>query len=64
MVMTRVIGSICDRFPDVDKAHITAQVEDVRGRYADARVREYVPVMVEREVIHRLLTAAKPHGGQ
>lgn len=59
VVMTRVIASICDRFPDVDKAHITAHAEEVRSRYADARVREYVPVMVEREVTDMLRAAAE-----
>lgn len=59
-VMAHVIASICDRFPDVDKARITAHAEEVRSRYADARVREYVPVMVEREVTDKLREAAEP----
>lgn len=58
--IARVVESLRSRFPKADRGDIDAYVEQVRARYADARVREYVPVMVEREVSEVL---RNPAGG-
>ncbi|MCU1420922.1 MAG: hypothetical protein JWN36_573 [Microbacteriaceae bacterium] len=41
-------------FPQVDSAHVRQLVREVSAVFQDARVRDYVPVLVEREVKHRL----------
>lgn len=56
--IARVVESLRSRFPEADRGDIDACVERVQARYADARVREYVPVMVEREVSEALRNPA------
>jgi hypothetical protein len=41
-------------FPQVDSAHVRQLVREVSSAFQDAPVRDYVPVLVEREVKHRL----------
>ena len=41
-------------FPQVDSVHVQQLVREVSSAFQDAPVRDYVPVLVEREVKHRL----------
>jgi hypothetical protein len=55
--MERTIEALRQRFPGVAAEDIADQVRAAYQRYQDAPIREYVPVMVEREV--RLLLRSR-----
>ena len=48
---TRVHG----RLPDVGVEAVEAQVVALFDEYADSKVRDFVPIMVEREAVARLM---------
>ncbi len=45
---------LASQFPQVDSVHVRELVHEVSAAFLDASVRDYVPVLVEREVKHRL----------
>lgn len=51
---TQVIGALAAEFPEVNHAKIVILVQNALGRYAQARVRTFLPVLVQREVRARL----------
>jgi hypothetical protein len=54
LMMARVARSIQDRFPEVSAEEIDARIEGARRWYANAPVREYVALMIEREIVVEL----------
>jgi hypothetical protein len=55
----RAIGTICDRFADrVDRDTLEVVVRAEFARWERCRVREYVPLLVERTIRERLQRAA------
>lgn len=48
--LTRVTEALAERFPAVAAEEIVLRVRRAHGRYAQAPVRDFVAVMVEREV--------------
>jgi hypothetical protein len=55
-----VVESLQERFPEVGDALIVEAVDRARGRYAGAPIRDFVAVMVERDVVAELGAAAAP----
>jgi hypothetical protein len=55
--LEHVCSRLVERFPDVPEATVRLTVSDVHARF-DGRVRDYVPVLVEREARARLATIA------
>lgn len=43
-----------DRFPDVPDERITAAVDDARASFDSAKVRDFVPLLIEKEAKARL----------
>ncbi|GAB3844491.1 three-helix bundle dimerization domain-containing protein [Dactylosporangium cerinum] len=52
--LRRVTETLHGRFPSADHALIADLVERARARYADAPIRDFVPVMIERLVAAEL----------
>lgn len=48
---------LVERFPDVPAQTVSDIVVDVYARFADARFRDFVPVLVEHDAVNRL----RPH---
>lgn len=46
-----LVGRLVERFPDLDAQVIEQAVHRAHGELAGAPIREYVPVLVEREVV-------------
>ncbi|ANP73711.1 three-helix bundle dimerization domain-containing protein [Cryobacterium arcticum] len=55
---TQAIGQVIDRlsqrFPGLGRAHIANIVEEEHGRLEEGRVRDFVPVLVEKAAKNRL----------
>jgi hypothetical protein len=43
-----------DRYDDLTAAEVIAMVRQARSRFADSRVRDFVPLLVERHTRQRL----------
>jgi hypothetical protein len=55
-----VVDALTDRVdPSVDHETLTAVVEADFKRYESARIQDFVPVLVERDVRQRLLNRAR-----
>jgi hypothetical protein len=50
MIVTEVVGRLTLAFPGVDANHLTGMVADSVHSFADAHIRSFVPVLVERQV--------------
>jgi len=56
--MDQVAERLAERFPTVPAETIVAIVHEVHAALADARVRDFIPVLVEREAKSRLQVVA------
>lgn len=56
--LSRVIGALRATFPLATEEDIRERVTRVHGRFADATVRTYVPVLVLRQVRAELMRAS------
>ncbi|HWU33379.1 MAG TPA: hypothetical protein VN108_10915 [Marmoricola sp.] len=56
-----VIDRLCRRFPNLAESVVTATVLAIEETFADARIRDYIPLLVEREardvLAHTVATA-------
>lgn len=52
-----VIESLRVRFPDVEAQAVSELVHVVHASYIDARIREFIPLLVEREASDMLAEA-------
>ncbi|HEY9417634.1 hypothetical protein AXA44_27450 [Rhodococcus sp. SC4] len=58
--LTRVIDRLQTRYPDVSRDTIDEVVRSAHGQFADRKVRDFVPLLVERaarEKIQELVTS-------
>ena len=55
--LEHVCSRLIERFPDLPAATVRLAVREVHARF-DGRVRDYVPILVEREARSRLATIA------
>ena len=60
MIITEVVARLTLAFPDVDATLLTGMVADSVRAFTDARVRSFVPVLVERQVTTALRLASTP----
>ncbi|OAN40467.1 hypothetical protein A4X16_13110 [Microbacterium sp. H83] len=58
--MDAAIDRIATRYPDIDRARIESLVSDSAHGHDDARVRDFIPVLVEHEVMEKLRAEAEP----
>ena len=58
-----IVRAVERRLPAVARAQIEALVVSEIARYEDARIRQFVPVLVERAVLTRLRGAPVPTEG-
>lgn len=49
-----VIGRLQHRFPEEPAERVSAVVTEVSGELETARIRDYVPLLVEKEALARL----------
>jgi hypothetical protein len=50
---------LVERFPDVPAQTVSDIVVDVYARFADARCRDFVPLLVEHDAVNRLRPQAR-----
>ena len=55
-----VIDRLAARFPTLDREHVTQVVHEEHERLNGARVRDFIPVLVEHEATERLRLEAPP----
>ena len=55
----QVIDRLAQRFPTLEREHIAHVVEDEHGQLDEGRVRDFVPVLVEKAAKRRLKKEAK-----
>ena len=60
--MEHVIDRLSERFPSLERDHIVGVVEDERRQLQAGRVRDFVPVLVEKAAKKRLKREAKGSG--
>ncbi|WP_203720782.1 three-helix bundle dimerization domain-containing protein [Paractinoplanes brasiliensis] len=58
--LDHVARSVRDRYPGVPTEAIAERVRSAHQRYADARVRDFVPLLVERELMAELRASGRP----
>ncbi|MET0297128.1 MAG: hypothetical protein ABW024_06975 [Microbacterium sp.] len=56
----KVVDRLAARFPTLDHEHVEDVVETEVHEFDDARVRDYVPVIVEHQAMDRLREEADP----
>lgn len=56
-MMAEMLQAIQSRQPTTDLAYVRAVVEREWARYDDARVRTFVPLLVQRAVVDQILSA-------
>ncbi|WP_347977480.1 DUF3562 domain-containing protein [Microbacterium sp. ProA8] len=54
------IHRIATRYPDIDRSRIESLVSDSAHRLDGARVRDFIPVLVEHDVMEQLRAEAEP----
>jgi hypothetical protein len=59
-LMDRVAGRVAADHPHVDPGLIHRMVHRHHEAFSTARIREYIPILVEREVRAALATRAEP----
>ncbi|BFU45397.1 three-helix bundle dimerization domain-containing protein [Krasilnikovia sp. MM14-A1004] len=57
--MRQLVTALQQRFPEVDDATVAACVNDVHRRFGAAPVRDFVPLLVEREAVRALTRIAR-----
>jgi uncharacterized protein (DUF2267 family) len=55
--MEQVLRNVRDRFPAAAADVVTANMHRAQERYADAPIRSFVPVLVERELMAEIRAA-------
>ena len=55
----QVIHRLAERFPDLEREHISSVVEEEHLRLHDGRVRDFIPVLVEKAAKKRLKKESK-----
>lgn len=55
-----LVGRLRRRFPDVPPEGIADFVAQAHGQFADARIRDFVPVLVEHAAVDRLKGLPRP----
>ena len=55
----QVIDRLSQRFPSLEREHIADVVQDEHGQLDEGRVRDFVPVLVEKAAKRRLKKEAK-----
>ena len=55
----QVIDRLSQRFPSLERAHIANVVQDEHEQLEEGRVRDFVPVLVEKAAKNRLKKEAK-----
>lgn len=55
-----IVSRVAERFPTVDRERVESVVDDEAAQLEDARVRDYIPVLVEHEAVDRLREEADP----
>lgn len=58
--LDNVVSRVSERFPTVDRETVESVVGDEAAQLEDARVRDYIPVLVEHEAVERLREEADP----
>ncbi|MET0829992.1 MAG: hypothetical protein ABWY26_10755 [Microbacterium sp.] len=54
------IDRLAERFPTLAREHIAQVVHEERDRLSDARIRDFIPVLVEHSATERLRREARP----
>jgi len=54
LIATKVAGRLAKRYPDVPAADIQQWCEEAEQQFRDARIRTYLPVLIEKIVRDRL----------
>lgn len=55
-----VIDRVAERFPDAPRERVEQLAHDEQAQFADAPVRQYVPVLIEHDVTEQLRGEADP----
>ena len=55
-----VVDRLAARFPTLDRDHVARVVQEEHDRLGEARVRDFVPVLVEHAATERLRLEAHP----
>lgn len=53
-----VVERLSERFADSPRTRIERIVDELTDKYEDSKVRDYVPVLIEREAKQKLRSAA------
>jgi hypothetical protein len=59
-VVAQIVEVVQSRHGVTDRAHIRDLAEREWARYHDARVRTFIPVLVQRAVVDQILAAPDP----
>jgi hypothetical protein len=49
--LDQLVGRLCERFPDAPREGIRSMVRKVHSQYDGSPIRDFIPVLVEREVV-------------
>jgi len=58
--VTLVVDRLAARFPTLERDHVVRVVQEEHDRLGEARVRDFVPVLVEHAATERLRLEAHP----
>lgn len=56
----RIVGDLAAELPDVEPGRIADAVDAEYARYQDSRIRDFLPILVQRAVRHRLRSDDAP----
>lgn len=59
--IAEVVDRLAQQFPEVPPAEIAATVSATRPEFADAPIRDFIPLFVERSAKHRLRERLTDH---
>jgi 3-hydroxy-3-methylglutaryl CoA synthase len=52
--MAEIVTRLTERFPDASQTEVTAAVDAARASFDSSKVRDFVPVLIEKEAKKRL----------
>lgn len=58
--LAQVTSRLCARFPDRSSTEIEAMVSRLFAEYSGSRIRDFVPIFVEREAVQELSGRREP----
>jgi hypothetical protein len=61
--MQAVVHRLHERLPEVNLGRLELEVDEAYRQYSSSRVRDFVPILVEREVLERRVQVAGPGSG-